>query len=63
MTQWDGDTALAPTPVISGFSASGGEFAGYACGKCHKIVAVTAQELQGYLQSRGMIRSEYRSID
>ena len=59
--QWDGDDQT-PTPVTSGHSMSGGEFMGYACGKCHKILARTGQELQEYLQGQGMI-CEYRSID
>lgn len=51
-----------PTPILSGYSHSGGVFVGYACGKCHRVMARTGQELRDYLQGRGMI-GEYRSID
>lgn len=60
MTQLDGDPT--PTPVTSGSTTTGGEFAGYVCGKCRRVVARTAKELHDHLQGRGMI-CEYRSID
>lgn len=62
MTQFrrDGDPG-PPASVTSGFSTSGGQFAGYACGKCRRVMASSAQELHDYLRSRGMI-GEYRSI-
>lgn len=61
MFRWPGDTRPTPTPSVSGSSHSGGEFAGYACGKCHKVIARTRQELHDYLQGRGMI-GEYRDM-
>ncbi len=58
--EWRDDDG--PGVTTSGFSNSGGEFAGYACGACHMVIARTDQELHDRLRDRGMI-GEYRPTD
>lgn len=65
LVPWDYDPELpplSPMPVISGHSRTDGIFAGFGCGKCHKIVARTPRELYEHLQGRGMI-GENRTMD
>ena len=58
------DNTDEPTNMVGtrGYKLIKGDNAGYACGKCHTIVADTNDELIEYLQRQNMI-VEWRDVD